>query len=97
MTNTAFWRELESGDSPLTRIVRWLVIGGGILTLAFTGALELTWPQQCVLGLLMVLLAIWLDRSSTSYVITLTLMLASMFSTFRYGYWRLHTVINFFQ
>jgi cellulose synthase (UDP-forming) len=97
MTNTAFWREFESGDSLLTRIVRWLVIGGGICTLLFTGVLDLTWPQQCVLGLLMVLLGIWLDRSSSSYVITLTLMLASMFSTFRYGYWRIHTVINFFM
>ena len=97
MTRTAFWRELESGDSPLTRLVRWIVIGGGICTLVFTAALELTWPQQCVLGLLMVLLGIWLDRSSSSYVITLTLMLASMFSTFRYGYWRIHTVANFFM
>jgi cellulose synthase (UDP-forming) len=97
MTRTAFWRELESGDSPLTRLVRWIVIGGGICTLIFTASLELTWPQQCVLGLLMVLLGIWLDRSSSSYVITLTLMLASMFSTFRYGYWRIHTVVNFFM
>ncbi len=97
MTNTAFWRELESGESPLTRLIRWIVVTGGICALLFTAALELTWPQQCVLGLLMVLLGIWLDRSSSSYVITLTLMLASMFSTFRYGYWRIHTVINFFM
>ena len=73
------------------RLIRWCILGGGFVLLVFTGILELTWPQQAVLGLLTVLVAMWMDRSSTSYLITLTLMLMSMYSTFRYGYWRIST------
>jgi len=46
--------------------------------------------------LLSVLLAIWMERSSTSYLVTLTLMFVSMYSTFRYGYWRVSTTIQYF-
>lgn len=96
MTRSPLWREFESGDSLLLRIIRWCIVFGGILFLVFTGILELTWPQQAVLGLLTVLVAMWMDRSSSSYLITLTLMLVSMFSTFRYGYWRIMTTFQFF-
>ena len=37
-----------------------------------------------------------MDRSSSSYLVTLTLMFVSMFSTFRYGYWRISTTVKFF-
>jgi cellulose synthase (UDP-forming) len=96
MTRSPLWREFESGDSFLLKALRFLILFGGILFLCFTGILELTWPQQAVLGLLTILLAIWMDKSSSSYLITLTLMLVSMFSTFRYGYWRIATTIKFF-
>ena len=96
MTRSPLWREFESGDSFLLRLIRICIVFGGILFLVFTGILELTWPQQAVLGLLTVLVAMWMDRSSTSYLITLTLMLVSCFSTFRYGYWRIATTIDFF-
>jgi cellulose synthase (UDP-forming) len=69
---------------------------GGLTLLLFAGILDLSWPQQGVLGLLMVLLAIWMDKSSSSYLVTLTLMLISCFATFRYGYWRISTVLKFF-
>ena len=49
----------------------------GLLLLCFTGILELTWPQQIVLGILTIALVIWMDRSSSSYLITLTLHAAS--------------------
>jgi cellulose synthase (UDP-forming) len=96
MTKASLWREFESGDNFFLKLLRIVVIAAGILTLLFAGILYLTWPEQAVLGLLMVLLAIWLDRSSTSYLVTLTLMLMSMFSTFRYGWWRISTVAQFF-
>jgi cellulose synthase (UDP-forming) len=96
MTSSRLWKQFESGDSPLLRLLRFVVLVGGVFVLGFTGILELTWPQQAVLGLLMVLLAIWVDRSSSSYLVTLTLMLASCYSTFRYGYWRISTTIRFF-
>jgi cellulose synthase (UDP-forming) len=86
----------ESGDGLLVRIFRILIAAGGLLFLISTGILELTWPQQLVLGLLTVLVAIWMDCSSTSYLVTLTLMLASMYSTFRYGFWRIATTGKLF-
>ena len=49
-----------------------------------------------MLGILTIALVIWLDRSSSSYLVTLTLMLVSCFSTFRYGYWRIPTTARFF-
>jgi len=90
------WREVESGDGPLLKLLRFFVIAGGIFFLGFTGILELTWPQQIILGLLTIFITIWMDRSSSSYVVTLTLMLVSIFSTFRYGYWRIATTVKFF-
>ncbi len=97
MTRSPLWREFESGDNFLLVLLRWIILIGGIVFLLFAGIIDLTWPQQAVLGLLLVLLAIWIDRSSSSYLVTLTLMLLSCFSTFRYGYWRVSTVIAFFH
>jgi cellulose synthase (UDP-forming) len=96
MTLSPLWRRFESGNGIFFRVLRCLIVLGGVLLLGFTGVLGLTWPQQAVLGLLTVLLTIWLDRSSSSYLVTLTLMLVSMFSTFRYGYWRVSTSLRFF-
>ncbi len=96
MTRSPLWREFESGNSTPLRALRSVILAGGLFFLIFTGILELTWPQQAVLGLLTVLVAMWMDRSSSSYLLTLTLMLVSCFSTFRYGYWRLATTVKFF-
>jgi len=96
MTRSPLWREFESGDNIVLRLIRFVILAGGVIFLLFAGVLELTWPQQAVMGLLLVLLSIWVDRSSTSYLVTLTLMLLSCFSTFRYGFWRISTVVKFF-
>ena len=96
MTRSPLWREFESGDSILLKALRFFILFGGVLFLAFTGVLDLTWPQQLIMGGLMVALAIWMDRSSSSYLVTLTLMLLSIYSTFRYGFWRISYVIRFF-
>jgi len=96
MISSPLWREFESGDALPQRILRSVLVFGGVLFLGLTAALELTWPQQLVLGILTVLLAIWMDRSSSSYLVTLTLMIVSMYSTFRYGYWRLAMTGRFF-
>ncbi|MBB5338266.1 UDP-forming cellulose synthase catalytic subunit [Tunturiibacter gelidoferens] len=88
--------QLQSGDALFYKALRFLILLSGVFLLAFTGILELTWPQQIVLGILTVALVIWMDRSSGSYLVTLTLMMASMFSTFRYGFWRVSTTLKFF-
>jgi cellulose synthase (UDP-forming) len=97
MTDLPFFKQFESGDNLFFKLLRFLVLVSGTFLLCFTGILELTWPQQIVLGILTVALVIWLDRSSSSYLVTLTLLLASCFSTFRYGYWRMATTVKFFM
>src|ERR1700733_9465767 len=96
MMGSPLFREFESGDGLFFKLLRFIVLIGGIALLGFTGILDLTWPQQIVLGILTVALVVWLDRSSNSYLVTLTLLLVSMFSTFRYGYWRFATTTRFF-
>jgi cellulose synthase (UDP-forming) len=96
MTSSPVIQQLKSGDGLFFKALRFLVLVGGILLLCLTGILELTWPQQIVLGILTVALVVWLDRSSSSYLVTLTLLLVSMFSTFRYGYWRVATTAKYF-
>jgi len=97
MTDSPQWRRLESGGGFGFKTLRFLVCVSSIALLCFAATLPLTWPQQVVLGLLTVLFVIWLDRSSNSSIITLTLMLVSVFSTFRYGFWRLATTVGFFR
>ena len=95
MTSSPLMQHFESGDALLFKVLRFLILLSGTFLLCLTGILELAWPQQIVLGILTVALVIWLDRSSSSYLITLTLLLVSIFSTFRYGYWRYATTIKF--
>ena len=96
MSRASLMLEFESGEGSLLKLLRVVTILGGVVFLGVTGILELTWPQQIILDVLIVPLAIWMDRSSSSYLVTLTMMLVSMFSTFRYGFWRLATTVKFF-
>ncbi len=96
MSRSSFWKDFESGTGILFRFFRFCVLFGGVVFLVFSGMLDLTWPQQTILGLLTVFLAIWMDRSSTSYLVTLTLMFVSCYSTFRYGFWRFSTTLAYF-
>src|SRR5260370_18170036 len=96
MISSPLLKQFESGDNLFFNALRFLILLSGTLLLCFTGILELTWPQQIVLGILTIALVIWLDRSSSSYLVTLTVMLVSMFSTFRYGYCRFASTGRFF-
>ena len=91
MRIVSVWREWESGDSLPLSVLRIAVLLCGLLFLGFTALVGLPWPQQTIVALLTVGAAIWLDRSSSSYVVTLTVMLLSMYSTVRYGFWRVAT------
>ena len=97
MTATGLWQEIGAGESILTRIVRLIFMLAATVVFYFMAVLPLSWPQQAVCGLLTLLMALALARSSDSYLITLTLMIMSMFCTFRYGYWRIAQTIQFFR
>ena len=97
MTATGSWQDIGAGENLLTRILRLLFLILAAAILCFLAVVPLTWPQQAVLGLLSLLMALAMARSSDSYLVTLTLMMLSMFCTFRYGYWRIEQVVRFFQ
>ncbi len=97
MSVTSFWKNIGRGDSFLTGTLRLAFLAMTALVFYFFAVLPLTWPQQVVCGLLFLLIGIAVARSSDSYVVTLTLLLMSLFCTFRYGYWRLSTMAEFFR
>jgi len=66
--------------------LRLLVLIAGAVVFGFLVVLPLTWPQQAVCGLLTLIMTLVLARSSDSYLITLVLMITSVFCTCRYGY-----------
>src|SRR5579863_3454015 len=97
MTLSGIWEDIAAGDNILAKLIRFAFLGAIAVTFYFFAVLPLTWPQQAVCGLLTLLMALALARSSDSYLVTLTLMSMSMFCTFRYGYWRISTTIQFFR
>jgi cellulose synthase catalytic subunit (UDP-forming) len=96
MSPSPLLQQFEAGDAALFKLLRLLLLLSGTLIFGLTGILPLAWPPQLLIGALSIAVVLWLDRSSSSYFITLTLLLVSIFSTFRYGYWRFHTAEQFF-
>ncbi len=97
MTATGLWQDIGAGENIFTRLLRLLFLLAATVVFYFLAVLPLTWPQQTVLGLLTLVMSLALARSSDSYLITLALMMMSMFCTFRYGYWRITQTVRFFQ
>jgi cellulose synthase (UDP-forming) len=66
----------------------------GVLALAAAAVLgpllilPLAWQEQAIFGALLILLGIFLNTCSRSITVTMILMTISVFSTLRYGYWR---------
>ena len=88
MTRSPLWREFESGEAFLPRLIRLLVFAGCGIFLLVSAVLPLPWPQQAMFGGLLVLAAVALNRVSNTYLATLMLALLSCFATARYGVWR---------
>ncbi|MFI4980473.1 MAG: UDP-forming cellulose synthase catalytic subunit, partial [Nevskiales bacterium] len=81
----------------MTRLIRFLFLLAAAAVFLFLAVLPLPWPEQAVVALLTLLISLALARGSDSYLITLSLMITSMFCTFRYGYWRLTQTVHYFQ
>ncbi len=97
MTPSGLWQDIGAGENAVTKLLRLIFLLIGAAVFYFLAVLPLTWPQQAVCGLLTLLLGLAVARSSDSYLITLTLMLMSVFCTFRYGYWRISGTVQFFK
>ncbi len=97
MTVAGLWQDIGAGENLFTKSLRLAFLLGAAVAFCFLAILPLSWPQQAVCGLLTLVMSLALARSSDSYLITLSLMVMSMFCTFRYGYWRLTQTVHFFQ
>ena len=97
MTVARLWQEIGAGENIFTKFLRLVFLLVAAAVFYFLAVLPLTWPQQAVLGLLTLLMALAVARSSDSYLVTLTLMMMSMFCTFRYGYWRISQTVWYFR
>lgn len=60
-------------------------------------SIYLSWQKQAVLGALTIVVGLIANRLSTSRVVTLALMIISMTATFRYGWWRVHLLVDYFS
>jgi cellulose synthase (UDP-forming) len=97
MTLAGIRQDIGAGENLFTKILRLLFLVLVAAVFCFLAIVPLSWPQQAVLGLLSLVMALVLARISDSYLITLMLMMLSIFCTFRYGYWRVEQVVGFFQ
>jgi cellulose synthase (UDP-forming) len=97
MSPSGIWQDIGAGENVFTKFLRFIFLLAAGVAFCFLAFLPLSWPEQTVLGLSTLLIAIFLARGSDSYLVTLMLMLMSMFCTFRYGYWRVEQVIRFFR
>jgi cellulose synthase (UDP-forming) len=90
------WRGFGIGSTIAARSVRFITYSV-ILFLAYECiTIDLLWPEQTVLGILTIGLAIAIHKTSDSELVTLSLMFASMLATARYAYWRVVTVSHMF-
>jgi cellulose synthase (UDP-forming) len=80
----------------LTRLFRLLVFGITAFLFIQLISLYLSWPKQAILGGASILLALVTNRCSKGRVVTLALMLISMTATFRYAWWRIHLLADYF-
>ncbi len=91
------WREFESGEGAPVRALRAGVIAGGGAFLCAAAVLPMRWPQQGLLAVATLALAVCAHRSSRSRLMTLALVLLSGVSTVRYAIWRAVSVVGFLR
>ena len=86
------WQSLGAGASWPARLGRALVYAV-LLFLAFECiTIDFRWPEQAMLGIIIIAVAYAIHKTSGSELVTLSLMFASVSATARYCYWRCATV-----
>lgn len=81
---------------PLSRSFRTVTTCVALFLLFQFATLYLSWPKQIWLGGVSVLIALALNHRSKSIAMTIALMLLSLVTTVRYGWWRIHMILDFF-
>ena len=89
--------ELPDRPGLISRLFRMLVFLLTAFLLFQLISLYLSWPKQAMLGAVSILLGLTTNRASRSRVATLALVLISLAATFRYGWWRVRMLVDFFS
>src|SRR5438270_11462128 len=78
-----------SGENSVGYALAWgLLAPLGLFGLGVLLILPLPWEEQGVLGVTLIAAALLLNWVSRAATVTMALMAISVFSTLRYGYWR---------
>ena len=80
----------------MTRAFRFVVTCGSLFLLFQYVSLYLSWPKQAAVAVFSIALVILLNKSTKSKVVTIALMLISLATTLRYGWWRIRMILLFF-
>ena len=86
----------EDKPSATTRLIRVLVLCLTGFLFIQLASLYLSWQEQAVLGTVTIAVGLTANRFSKSRIVTLALMIISMTATFRYGWWRVHLLVDYF-
>jgi cellulose synthase (UDP-forming) len=81
----------------LVRLLRTLVLVFTAFLVFQLISIDLSWQKQAALGVLSILLGLAFNRMSDARAITIGLMFFSMTATFRYGWWRVRTLVEYFS
>jgi cellulose synthase (UDP-forming) len=91
------WKGLAGSDRFLVKLARLLLLCAGLFWGVLFISLPLTWRDQTLLGIVMVGSGILIGRASRSALVTIALMVLSLFATVRYAWWRIGAVLTFFN
>jgi cellulose synthase catalytic subunit (UDP-forming) len=88
------WKKLGTAPGAGARLAR-LITYALLLFLAWNSVTTIfEWPEQGILGILTIALAVAVHKTSQKEMVTLALMFASMLATARYAFWRCSSVFN---
>jgi len=86
MISSPLLKQFESGDNLFFKAIRFLILLSGTLLLCFTGILELTWPQQVVLGILTVTSLVFLPLAALHQICALALFASALWLVYATGF-----------
>ena len=76
----------------LRKLYPWLFLPVTAGVLALVAMIPMTWQQQAIFGISMVVLALLINRRKEGQVATILLVLLCLCATTRYAYWRSATL-----
>ena len=88
------WKRLGTGSGKWAGFGRLLTYALLLFFAVNCITVDFKWPEQLVLGILTIALAVAIHRIADTELITFCLMFASMLATARYAYWRCSSVFE---